>query len=160
MTPDLAGRALRVQALWLPADPRTAVATFAAVVRTEMDLRLEAAAGPVSIAGREVTAFGYNGGVPGPTLRLRPGDPAPDGSGPLSIARGIEMGHIFQLGTKYAEALGLQVLDAVLPGTGHVPMIDDPGLVARSTAVEGVSVHDVTGSDHRALVAGLRLPKA
>jgi prolyl-tRNA synthetase len=42
---------------------------------------------------------------------VRPGDPAPDGSGPLSLARGIEMGHIFQLGTKYATALGLQVLD-------------------------------------------------
>ncbi|WP_344119160.1 proline--tRNA ligase [Kocuria aegyptia] len=39
------------------------------------------------------------------------GDPAPDGSGPLEAARGIEMGHIFQLGRKYAEALGLKVLD-------------------------------------------------
>ena len=39
------------------------------------------------------------------------GDPAPDGSGPLETARGIEMGHIFQLGRRYAEALGLQVLD-------------------------------------------------
>ena len=43
---------------------------------------------------------------------IRDGDLAPDGSGPLSLARGIEMGHIFQLGTKYAEALGLKVLDA------------------------------------------------
>ncbi|WP_028709465.1 proline--tRNA ligase [Propionicicella superfundia] len=43
---------------------------------------------------------------------VRPGDPAPDGSGPLTLARGIEMGHIFQLGRKYAEALGLKVLDA------------------------------------------------
>ncbi len=43
---------------------------------------------------------------------LRDGDQAPDGSGPLSLARGIEMGHIFELGTKYAEALGLKVLDA------------------------------------------------
>jgi prolyl-tRNA synthetase len=42
---------------------------------------------------------------------IRNGDPAPDGSGPLEIARGIEIGHIFQLGRKYAEALGLQVLD-------------------------------------------------
>jgi prolyl-tRNA synthetase len=42
---------------------------------------------------------------------VKPGDPAPDGSGPLELARGIEMGHIFQLGRKYAEALGLQVLD-------------------------------------------------
>ncbi|HLL63797.1 MAG TPA: YbaK/EbsC family protein, partial [Propionibacteriaceae bacterium] len=43
---------------------------------------------------------------------IREGDPAPDGSGPLRLARGIEMGHIFQLGKKYADALGLQVLDA------------------------------------------------
>jgi prolyl-tRNA synthetase len=42
---------------------------------------------------------------------VRDGDPAPDGSGPLRLARGIEMGHIFQLGKKYAEALGLKVLD-------------------------------------------------
>ncbi|WP_028472040.1 proline--tRNA ligase [Nocardioides alkalitolerans] len=42
---------------------------------------------------------------------VRAGDPAPDGSGPLELARGIEMGHVFQLGRKYAEALGLQVLD-------------------------------------------------
>ena len=42
---------------------------------------------------------------------IREGDQAPDGSGPLRLARGIEMGHIFQLGRKYAEALGLQVLD-------------------------------------------------
>jgi prolyl-tRNA synthetase len=42
---------------------------------------------------------------------VRSGDLAPDGSGPLELARGIEMGHIFQLGRKYAEALGLKVLD-------------------------------------------------
>lgn len=43
---------------------------------------------------------------------VRAGDPAPDGSGPLELARGIEMGHIFQLGRRYAEAMGLKVLDA------------------------------------------------
>ena len=42
---------------------------------------------------------------------VREGDLAPDGSGPLELARGIEIGHIFQLGTKYAEALGLAVLN-------------------------------------------------
>jgi prolyl-tRNA synthetase len=42
---------------------------------------------------------------------VQPGDPAPDGSGPLELARGIEIGHVFQLGRKYAEALGLKVLD-------------------------------------------------
>ncbi|MFL6091135.1 MAG: proline--tRNA ligase [Aeromicrobium sp.] len=58
------------------------------------------------VAGRDFTPDGTI-----EAADVRPGDPAPDGSGPLSLARGIEMGHIFQLGTKYANALGLQVLD-------------------------------------------------
>ena len=59
------------------------------------------------VAGRDFTADGVLD-----VAEIRDGDPAPDGSGPLSLARGIEMGHIFQLGRKYAEALGLKVLDA------------------------------------------------
>jgi len=39
------------------------------------------------------------------------GDPSPDGKGKLLIKRGIEVGHIFQLGTKYSEALKASVLD-------------------------------------------------
>ena len=39
------------------------------------------------------------------------GDPSPSGKGCLRIARGIEVGHIFQLGCKYSEALGATVLD-------------------------------------------------
>ncbi|WP_295886558.1 proline--tRNA ligase [uncultured Thiohalocapsa sp.] len=39
------------------------------------------------------------------------GDPSPDGAGNLTIARGIEVGHIFQLGTKYSEAMKATVLD-------------------------------------------------
>jgi len=39
------------------------------------------------------------------------GDPSPDGKGTLGIARGIEVGHVFQLGTKYAEALSATVSD-------------------------------------------------
>jgi prolyl-tRNA synthetase len=42
---------------------------------------------------------------------VREGDPSPDGQGTLSIVRGIEVGHIFQLGQKYAEALKASVLD-------------------------------------------------
>ncbi len=42
---------------------------------------------------------------------MRGGDPCPACGSPLEIARGIEMGHIFQLGTKYSDALGLTVLD-------------------------------------------------
>ena len=39
------------------------------------------------------------------------GDPTPGGTGTLSIARGIEVGHIFQLGTKYSEAMEATVQD-------------------------------------------------
>ncbi len=58
------------------------------------------------VAGRDFTADGTIEAV-----EIVAGDPAPDGSGPLELARGIEMGHIFQLGRRYAEVLGLQVLD-------------------------------------------------
>ena len=44
-------------------------------------------------------------------VEVREGDEAPDGSGPLRIERGIEIGHIFALGRKYSKALGLTVLD-------------------------------------------------
>ena len=40
------------------------------------------------------------------------GDASPDGRGTLTIGRGIEVGHVFQLGQKYAEAMGATVLDA------------------------------------------------
>jgi prolyl-tRNA synthetase len=43
---------------------------------------------------------------------VREGDPAPDGSGPLEAARGIEIGHVFQLGRKYADAAQLDALGA------------------------------------------------
>ena len=42
---------------------------------------------------------------------VKAGDPCPDGTGTLTIARGIEVGHIFQLGRKYSEALKATVLD-------------------------------------------------
>lgn len=59
------------------------------------------------VAGRDFT---WDGVVE--ACEVREGDPAPDGSGALRTARGIEMGHIFALGRKYAEALGLRVLDS------------------------------------------------
>jgi prolyl-tRNA synthetase len=40
------------------------------------------------------------------------GDPSPDGEGTLAIARGIEVGHVFQLGLKYSEAMNANVLDS------------------------------------------------
>lgn len=59
------------------------------------------------VAGRDFTPDGTI-----EAAEIREGDPAPDGSGPLTLARGMEMGHIFQLGRKYADALGLKVLDS------------------------------------------------
>jgi prolyl-tRNA synthetase len=58
------------------------------------------------VAGRD---FSWDGTVE--AAEVLPGDPAPDGSGPVELARGMEIGHVFQLGRKYAEALGLKVLD-------------------------------------------------
>ncbi|MES1211906.1 MAG: His/Gly/Thr/Pro-type tRNA ligase C-terminal domain-containing protein, partial [Leifsonia sp.] len=58
------------------------------------------------VAGRD---FGNDGAVE--VAEVKAGDPAPDGSGPVELARGMEIGHVFQLGRKYADALGLQVLD-------------------------------------------------
>jgi prolyl-tRNA synthetase len=40
-----------------------------------------------------------------------PGDPSPDGKGALEIVRGIEVGHIFQLRTKYSESMKATFLD-------------------------------------------------
>ena len=42
---------------------------------------------------------------------VRAGDPSPDGNGPLAIQRGIEVGHVFFLGTKYSEAMKATYLD-------------------------------------------------
>jgi prolyl-tRNA synthetase len=58
------------------------------------------------VAGRDFTSDGI-----ADIAEVRAGDQAPDGSGELELARGIEIGHVFQLGRKYAEALDLKVLD-------------------------------------------------
>jgi prolyl-tRNA synthetase len=58
------------------------------------------------VAGRD---FDWDGVVEIATVL--PGDPAPDGSGPIELARGMEIGHVFQLGRFFAETLGLKVLD-------------------------------------------------
>lgn len=58
------------------------------------------------VAGRD---FGSDGTVE--AAEVRAGDPAPDGSGPVELARGMEIGHVFQLGRFFAETLGLKVLN-------------------------------------------------
>ena len=58
------------------------------------------------VAGRDFTGDGTI-----EAAEIRDGDPCPVCGGVLRIARGIEIGHIFQLGRKYAQALDLKVLD-------------------------------------------------
>jgi prolyl-tRNA synthetase len=57
------------------------------------------------VAGRDFTADGTI-----EAAEVRDGDPSPDGAGPLVSARGIEIGHIFQLGRKYTDAFSADVL--------------------------------------------------
>ena len=73
-----------------------------------------------------------------------PGDDAPDGSGPLEIARGIELGHIFELGRKYSEALDLKVLDH--NGKSQIVTMGSYGLgVTRTLAALAEFNHDDLG---------------
>ncbi|MGH3349482.1 MAG: proline--tRNA ligase, partial [Nocardioides sp.] len=58
------------------------------------------------VAGRDFT---FDGIIE--AAEVWPGDPCPNGDGILETARGMEMGHVFALGRKFADALGLQVLD-------------------------------------------------
>jgi prolyl-tRNA synthetase len=62
-----------------------------------------------------LTAVNWGRDLPEPVSRdlrnVRAGDPSPDGHGRLQIARGIEVGHIFQLGRKYSAAMNATVLD-------------------------------------------------
>lgn len=91
------------------------------------------------IAGRDFTGDGVVDAA-----EIREGDPAPDGSGPLSLARGIEMGHIFQLGRKYADALGLQVLDQ--NGKRVTVTMGSYGVgVSRAVAAVAENSHDEKG---------------
>jgi prolyl-tRNA synthetase len=91
------------------------------------------------VAGRDFT---WDGVIE--AAEVLPGDPAPDGSGPLELARGVEMGHIFQLGRKYADALGLQVLDE--NGKLVTVTMGSYGVgVSRAVAAIAESTHDELG---------------
>ncbi len=65
--------------------------------------------------GKHYRGVNWERDVPLPEIAdirtVQEGDPSPDGKGTLVIRRGIEVGHIFQLGTKYSEALSATILD-------------------------------------------------
>ncbi len=65
--------------------------------------------------GKHYTGANWERDLPLPEVadirKVREGDPSPDGKGTLVIRKGIEVGHIFQLGSKYSEALNATILD-------------------------------------------------
>ncbi|MCY3858668.1 MAG: proline--tRNA ligase [Gammaproteobacteria bacterium] len=75
---------------------------------------------------------------------VEPGDQAPDGSGPLSFTRGIEVGHIFKLGRKYTEAMNVTVQTS--DGDDLFPTMGCYGLgVSRLVAAVVEQCHDDKG---------------
>jgi prolyl-tRNA synthetase len=66
-------------------------------------------------AGHHLTGVSWGRDLPEPiVMDIRNavvGDPSPDGKGVVDICRGIEVGHVFQLGTSYSEAMGCTYLD-------------------------------------------------
>ncbi|MDO4928461.1 MAG: proline--tRNA ligase [Corynebacterium sp.] len=75
---------------------------------------------------------------------VKEGDPAPEGMGVLTLERGIEIGHIFQLGRKYTEAFDVQILDE--NGKRVVPTMGSYGIgVTRLLAVLAEQTHDEKG---------------
>ncbi|HWS58812.1 MAG TPA: proline--tRNA ligase [Actinotalea sp.] len=99
------------------------------------------------VAGRDFTGDGSI-----EAAEVRAGDLAPDGSGPLELARGIEIGHIFALGRKYADALGLTVLNA--NGKAVTVTMGSYGIgVSRAVAALAEINHDDAGLAWPASVA-------
>jgi prolyl-tRNA synthetase len=91
------------------------------------------------VMGRDFTADGVIEAV-----EVRAGDACPRCGGPLTIARGIEIGHIFQLGRKYAQALDLTVLDET--GTLVTVTMGSYGIgVSRAVAAIAEQSHDELG---------------
>ena len=91
------------------------------------------------VAGRDFTVDGFI-----EAAEIKEGDPSPSGNGTVKLARGIEMGHIFQLGRKYTEAMDVQILDE--NGKRAVPTMGSYGIgISRMLAVVAEQRHDDKG---------------
>ncbi|WP_026603997.1 proline--tRNA ligase [Methylomonas sp. 11b] len=72
------------------------------------------------------------------------GDPSPDGKGQITIARGIEVGHIFQLGTKYSEAMNAAIVNEA--GKNQIMIMGCYGIgISRVVAAAIEQGHDERG---------------
>lgn len=91
------------------------------------------------VAGRDFTVDGFI-----EAAEIKAGDPSPSGNGTVELARGIELGHIFQLGRKYTEAMNVQILDE--NGKRAVPTMGSYGIgISRMLAVIAEQRHDDKG---------------
>lgn len=91
------------------------------------------------VAGRDFEIDGYI-----EAAEVKEGDPAPSGQGVLTLERGIEIGHIFQLGRKYTNAFDVQILDE--NGKRAIPTMGSYGIgVSRLLAVIAEQNHDDKG---------------
>ena len=99
------------------------------------------------VAGRDFTVDEFI-----EAAEVKEGDPAPNGQGTLTLERGIELGHIFQLGRKYTEAFDVQILDE--NGKRAVPTMGSYGIgVTRMLAVLAEQRHDDKGLNWPVAVA-------
>ena len=100
-------------------------------------------------SGYHLTGVNWGRDLPEPALvadirNVVEGDRAPDGRGTLGIARGIEVGHVFQLGRQYAQAMGCTVLDET--GKAATPAMGCYGIgVSRIVAAAIEQNHDAAG---------------
>lgn len=127
-------RALRANGVKVLADPRVAEGT---AWITGADAPQRHVVGLV--AGRDFEVDGFI-----EAAEVKEGDPAPLGQGVLTLARGIEIGHIFQLGRKYTNAFDVQILDE--NGKRAIPTMGSYGIgVSRLMAVLAEQRHDEQG---------------
>ena len=101
-----------------------------------------------NIDGKHYFGINWERDVPLPEIadlrNVAEGDPSPDGEGLLSLARGVEVGHIFQLGTKYSQSMNAVVLGE--DGKSHVMPMGCYGIgVSRIVAAAIEQNHDEHG---------------
>jgi prolyl-tRNA synthetase len=102
-----------------------------------------------NLAGFHLRGVNFGRDLPEPSVvadlrNVVEGDASPDGQGTLSLTRGIEVGHVFQLGQKYAEAMQARVLDE--KGISQVMYMGCYGIgVSRIVAAAIEQNHDAAG---------------
>ena len=101
-----------------------------------------------NVDGQHLSGVNWGRDLPEPVVadirNVVEGDASPDGKGTLSIVRGIEVGHIFQLGTKYSQAMNATILDE--KGANQVMTMGCYGIgVSRVVAAAIEQNHDENG---------------